>query len=79
MEIIDLTQWPAFACSLIAAYLVGANSSPRRNVGFWIFLFSNVLWVIWGVHTRAWALIALQVGLAAMNVRGLLKTRSQRN
>ncbi|WP_454909072.1 hypothetical protein [Variovorax gossypii] len=28
----------------------------------------------WGVHTDAWGLIALQVGLAALNVRGLFKT-----
>jgi hypothetical protein len=30
--------------------------------------------VVWGVPTQAWALIALQVCLAALNVRGLFKT-----
>jgi hypothetical protein len=39
-------------------------------VGFWLFLLSNVLWVVWGIHARAYALIALQVCLAVMNVRG---------
>ncbi|HUD33314.1 MAG TPA: hypothetical protein VMR43_09910 [Variovorax sp.] len=76
MEILDALQWPACAASLAAAYMVGSTAPRRRNAGFWIFLGSNVLWVAWGLHTRAWALIALQVGLAVMNVRGLLKTES---
>jgi hypothetical protein len=67
-------QWPAFAASLAAAYLVASDGKRRRNAGFWIFLLSNALWVAWGLHTDAWALIALQVCLAAMNVRGLRKT-----
>jgi hypothetical protein len=41
-----------------------------------VFLASNVLWVIWGWHTQSWALVALQVGLAAMNVRGAVKNNT---
>ena len=74
MEWLDLVQWPAFGASLTAAYLVASNNQGRRNAGFWVFLLSNILWVIWGLHTQAWALIALQVGLAVLNVRGLFKT-----
>ncbi len=36
---------------------------------FWL-LASNAAWIAWGVHTGARALIVLQLGLAAMNVRG---------
>jgi len=32
-----------------------------------------VLWVIWGVHDGAYALISLQVALAALNIRGAVK------
>lgn len=74
MNFLDLLQWPAFAASVAAAYLVASNGKGRRNAGFWIFLASNVLWVVWGVHTGAFALIALQVCLAALNIRGLFKT-----
>lgn len=74
MEWLDLVQWPAFAASLVAAYLVASNNQRRRNLGFWVFLLSNALWVVWGIHTHAWALIALQIGLAGLNVRGLFKT-----
>ena len=71
---IDLLQWPAMAASLVAAYLVASHGTGKRNTGFWIFLLSNVLWVIWGWHTDSYALIALQVGLAALNFRGVSKT-----
>ena len=67
-------QWPAMAASLLAAWLVASERKPRRNAGFWIFLASNALWVAWGLHDGAWALIALQVALAALNVRGVSKT-----
>ena len=76
LDWLDLVQWPAFAASITAVYLVGSNAKTRRNADFWVFLLSNVLWVAWGLHTQAWALIALQVGLAALNVRGPFKTET---
>ncbi|RYF81926.1 MAG: hypothetical protein EOO29_08870 [Comamonadaceae bacterium] len=74
MDWLSWLQWPAFAASLISAWLVGSNTKRRRNLGFWVFLISNALWIAWGWHTQAWALIALQVGLVVLNVRGLFKT-----
>jgi len=73
-EWIDLLQWPAMAASLLAAWLVASSHKRRRNAGFWVFLASNVLWTAWGWHDGAWALIALQVALAALNIRGVRKT-----
>ena len=73
---LGLLQWPAFAASLLAAWLLASQSSRRRNTGFWIFLLSNALWIGWGWQAQAWALIALQVGLALLNVRGLYKTEA---
>jgi hypothetical protein len=73
---IDFLQWPAMAVSLIAAYLVGAKRAERRILGFWTFIFSNVLWIVWGWHDEAWALIALQVALLAMNVRGIFRNEA---
>ncbi len=62
------------AFTLLAAWLVASSQVKRRNWGFWVFLLSNVLWVVWAVYDNAVALIAMQVGLAAMNIRGALKT-----
>lgn len=69
-------QWPAAVASLLAAWMVASNDRRRRHVGFWVFLLSNLLWVAWGTISAAWALVALQVGLAIMNVRGERKTQT---
>jgi hypothetical protein len=73
-EWLDLIQWPAMLATVLAAWLVGSNRKNRRNEGFWVFLASNVLWVLWGLHDGAYALIALQLALAALNIRGVSKT-----
>jgi hypothetical protein len=73
-SLIDFLQWPAMVASVLAAWLVASTRAHRRNIGFWVFILSNVLWTAWGWHTHAWALIVLQVTLALMNVRGLKKT-----
>jgi hypothetical protein len=71
--VLDAVQWPAMAVTLLAAWLVASRDKTRRAHGFWWFIASNVLWIIWAWHTAAWALITLQLGLFAMNVRGALK------
>ncbi|MES2980315.1 MAG: hypothetical protein V4731_17990 [Pseudomonadota bacterium] len=77
MDWLDAIQWPAMAVTVAAAWLVASSSKKKRNAGFWIFLLSNVLWVVWGMHTHAYALITLQIALAALNIRGTLKTRRE--
>ncbi|MCW8194618.1 hypothetical protein F6455_07445 [Proteobacteria bacterium 005FR1] len=73
MEYLDWVQWPAMVITILAAWLVGSQQERRRKAGFWFFLLSNVLWIIWGAYDDAWALIILQLGLAVMNVRGTIK------
>lgn len=75
-DAIALLQWPAMAVTLGAAYLVASKNSRRRIVGFWMFILSNALWITWGVHDHAWALITLQAGLFATNVRGIMRNEA---
>jgi len=63
------------AVTVLAAWYVASTHSARRRRGFWLYLMGNVLWVGWGLQSRAYALIALQVCLAVMNIRGERKTR----
>lgn len=77
MDWLNLMQWPAMLVTMAAAWLVGSRRAGARNTGFWLFLLSNVLWIVWGWHAEAWALIALQFGLAAINVRGAVKAEHQ--
>jgi hypothetical protein len=78
MDILNLLQWPAMAITVLASWLVGSTAKRKRTFGFWTFLVSNVLWIVWGVHDKAYALIVLQVALAAMNIRGAFKNNPEK-
>ena len=77
MNYLDLVQWPAMGVTAVAAWLVGSRSEAKRNLGFWVFLLSNLLWIIWGWHVSAYALIILQVCLADLNIRGAQKNDAE--
>jgi hypothetical protein len=72
-SIFSAIQWPAMLATLIAAWLVASQTKRKRSWGFWCFVASNVLWVVWSWHVHAHALIGLQIGLFALNLRGLTK------
>lgn len=72
-EILNFLQWPAMATTLLSAWLVASQSKHKRGLGFWIFIVSNVLWVFWGWHDGAYALITMQIGLFLLNIRGAFK------
>lgn len=77
MNWLDWIQWPAMAITVVAAWFVASQRKFKRNWGFWLFLLSNVLWIVWGLHDGAFALIFLQLCLAFLNVRGSMKNRPQ--
>jgi len=76
-EWLDIIQWPAMFVTVIGAWLVASKRKFKRNWGFWTFLLSNVLWIVWAVGDRAYALILLQVCLALMNIRGVRTNETQ--
>ncbi|MGB0134531.1 hypothetical protein [Dokdonella sp.] len=76
MDELDLLQWPAMIVTLLAAWLVASTTKKRRDQGFWVFLVSNLLWVLWGIESETYALVILQIGLAFSNIRGVIKNRS---
>ena len=59
--------------TVIAAWLIASQSKGRRKIGFWIFLISNALWIVWGMNSEAYALVTLQIALAILNIRGARK------
>lgn len=77
MNFINTLQWPAMLVTVVAAWMVASQKKFKRNWGFWLFLLSNVLWITWGLRDGAYALIALQLCLAFLNIRGTVKNSSQ--
>lgn len=72
---LEATQWPAMVVTVIATWMVGSRSIARRRTGFWVFIASNLLWIAWGWHGDAYALIVLQLALIVMNLRGMRVAR----
>ena len=72
-EFFALLEWPAMAISLAAAYLLASQKPEKRVIAFWLLIVGNVMWIAWGWGEDAWALIALNVGLMVLNVRGIAK------
>jgi hypothetical protein len=66
-------QWPAMAISLVAAWLIASKQARKRIVAFVLLILGNLLWIAWGWSDGAYALIALNTGLMALNIRGILK------
>lgn len=73
MEYLHHLQWPAMIVTVAAAWLIASQSKRKREFGFWCFLLSNALWIVWGWNDDAHALVVLQVALAILNVRGAYK------
>ena len=69
----NFLQWPAMAVTLLSTWLVASASETKRAWGFWSFIFSNFLWILWALHIHSYALIFMQIGLFLLNVRGLSK------
>lgn len=59
--------------TVLSAWLVASQAKRRRGWGFWLYLVSNLLWTLWGLHAHAYALIVLQLFLALTNIRGVFK------
>ena len=79
MDYLNWLQWPAMLVTVLAAWLIGSCRPQSRVSGFICFIVSNILWVLWGFHSQAYALIVLQFCLFGMNLRGFLKNAESRN
>lgn len=76
MDYLHQLQWLAMLVTIAAAWLIASQSKRRRQTGFWLFLASNALWVVWGWYDRAYALVVLQIALALLNIRGAYKNET---
>ena len=70
----SLLQWPAMVVNVLSVWLLTAQSRHKRHVGFILSLISNALWIAGGWHVQAFAVLALQLALGAINIRGVRKT-----
>ncbi len=72
-EFFAYLEWPAMLISLAAAWWLGSKKPEKRIFAFGLLIVGNLMWIAWGWTDGAWALIALNVGLMALNVRAIMK------
>lgn len=73
---LDWMEWPAMAITLLAAWLIASKDPHKRVLAFVLLIIGNLLWIGWGWRDTAWALIALNIGLMGLNIRGILKNET---
>ena len=71
--LLEYLEWPAMGISLVAAWLMGSTRPNKRVWAFWLLTLGNVMWITWGLGDGAYALIGLNLGLMALNIRGIRK------
>ena len=52
---------------------MGSKKPGKRITAFVMLCVGNLLWIAWGWGEGAYALIALNIGLLALNIRGIIK------
>jgi len=70
-------EWPAMAITLAAAWWMGSTKQQKRIIAFGMLIVGNLMWIGWGWGDEAWALIALNVGLLALNIRAIMKNEEE--
>ena len=70
-------EWPAMAITLAAAWWMGSTKPQKRIVAFGMLIVGNLMWIGWGWGDEAWALIALNLGLLALNIRAIMKNEEE--
>ena len=76
MDYFSLIQWPAMVINILSVWMLTSQSKGKRHLGFLLSLLSNLLWIIWGWHVQAFAVLGLQIALATLNIHGVRKTES---
>ncbi|KVP75501.1 hypothetical protein WJ96_07280 [Burkholderia ubonensis] len=63
-------EWSGAILGLTGSLLLALNLGIS-GYGFVAFLISNVCWLAFGIKSRAWGLVTMQVGFTATSLMGL--------
>jgi hypothetical protein len=65
-----VVEWSGAGLGLLGSYLV-ACKSDISGYGFVAYLISNLFWLVFGIRSRAWGLVTMQLGFGATSVIGI--------
>ncbi|MEX3984146.1 hypothetical protein AB4Y45_34905 [Paraburkholderia sp. EG287A] len=67
-----IVEWGGAVTGLVGASLL-AMRLPISGYGFILFLCSNLLWLWFGLRTRAWGMVTMQLGYTVTSVVGVVR------
>lgn len=70
-----LVEWGGTLTGLVGAGLLALHL-PISGYGFILFLCSNVCWLCFGLQTRAWGMVTMQLGYTVTSVLGVVRWMS---
>lgn len=70
MKMSKVAEWCGSLTGLAGAGLLALNNNIS-GYGFGLFLLSNVAWITFGIRTRTWSLVVMQVGFTATSLVGI--------
>jgi hypothetical protein len=74
MDVGDLIRWSAAASGIVAAIIVALNLGRRiTGVGFVVFTWSSISWIVAGYLENLPSLITLNVALTIINILGVYR------
>jgi hypothetical protein len=65
-------QYPAAALTIIGFYFIGGKTENLRKTGFTLGLVGNIVWIIYGVLPVQPGIIATNLCIFTLAVRGYL-------
>jgi hypothetical protein len=62
--------WFGSVTGLLGSLILALNTS-FSGWGFVAFLLSNAAWLTYGIKTRTWSMVAMQIGFTATSTLGV--------
>lgn len=72
IQAVSILQWVGCGLAVIGSFLI-ALRGKRPDVGFWLYLISNIVWIVYGDLTHAPGLITMQVVFLLTNALGIYR------
>jgi hypothetical protein len=65
-------EWAGALTGLLGGALLAVRL-PYSGYGFVLFLVSNLFWLGYGLRTRAWGMVTMQLGYTVTSVVGVVR------
>ncbi|MGZ8151598.1 MAG: hypothetical protein ACXW1W_00410 [Methylococcaceae bacterium] len=67
---LSVIGWFGSLTGLLGSLLLALNNE-LSGWGFVVFLVSNAAWLFYGVQTKTWSMVAMQIGFTATSLLGI--------